>query len=210
MQTINNNNLKIAIQQKGRLSDKSLELLTKVGLDFDIFKRKLISECRNFPLDILFIRDDNIPDYVARGIADLGIVGEDMVQEQQVNVKILEKLNFANCSLKIACPDNKKMKTLENLQNKKIATSYPNSLKKYLEQNNIKAKIIKLSGSVEIAPSLGIADCICDIVSTGNTLKTNGLTPIFDIFDSQAVLIANTNFDIKKLINIYERTKNCQ
>ena len=209
MQNFNPNKLKIAIQQKGRLSEKSLELLNKVGLDFNTYQKQLLSPCRNFPLDIVYVRDDNIPEYVAKGIVDFGIVGEDMVQERQFKVKVIEKLGFATCSLFIACPKLKKIRSIKNLENKKIATSYPNSLKEYLKKNNINAKTIEMSGSVEIAPSLGIADYICDIVSSGQTLKSNGLTPVFKVFDSQAVLIANNNLNIKKLINLYVTRENC-
>ncbi|MFH1536767.1 MAG: ATP phosphoribosyltransferase [Patescibacteria group bacterium] len=193
MEKLNGNNLKIAIQQKGRLAEKSLELLSLAGLEFETYKRRLYSRCRNFPLDILYVRDDNIPEYVADGTVDLGIVGEDVIFEQQSKVKNLEKLNFGYCSLFIACPDNLDIKNISDLNNLKIASTYPNCLGDFLEKNKIKAKTIELAGSVEIAPSLNVADCICDIVSTGNTLKNNGLNPIFKIFESQAVLIADKN-----------------
>lgn len=193
MTKLNGTNLKIAIQQKGRLSEKSLELLSKAGLEFETYKRKLYSRCRNFPLDILYVRDDNIPEYVADGTVDLGIVGEDVISEQKAKVKKLEKLNFGYCSLNIACPKELKIKKPKDLMNLKIATSYPNCLKKFLSKNKIKAKIIELAGSVESAPSLSVADCICDVVSTGNTLKNNGLEIAMKLFDSRAVLIADNN-----------------
>ncbi|MFH0819307.1 MAG: ATP phosphoribosyltransferase [Patescibacteria group bacterium] len=185
--------LKIAIQQKGRLSEKSLELLKQAGLEFEIYKRKLCSRCRNFPLEILFIRDDDIPEYVADGTVDMGIVGQDVIFEKQVDVKILTELNFGFCSLNIACPKNKKIDNVNKINNLKIATTYTNCLNNFLKQNKIKAEIIKLSGSVEIAPSAKVADCICDIVSSGNTLANNGLSSCFKIFNSQAVLIADKN-----------------
>jgi len=184
-------NIKIAVQQKGRLNEKSLELLEQAGLDFESYKRKLYTRCRNFPLDILYVRDDDIPEYVADGIVDVGIVGEDVIYEQQVKVKQLAPLNFSYCSLNIACPSGFKIKKPTDLNGLKIATSYVNCLRKYLQKNKVKAEIIELSGSVEVAPSLDVADCICDVISTGGTMRINDLAPVFKLFDSQAVLIAD-------------------
>jgi len=193
MKKFNGNNLKIAIQQKGRLSEKSLELLAQAGFEFETYKRRLYSRCRNFPLDILYVRDDDIPEYVADGTVDLGIVGEDVILEKQVKIAKLADLNYGYCSLWIACPSELKIEKPKDLNNLKIATTYNYCLKKFLTRNKIKAKIIDLSGSVEIAPSLNVADCICDISSTGNTMKINELEPIFKVFESQAVLIADKN-----------------
>jgi len=191
------NNLKIAIQQKGRLTANSLEFLMQIGLDFEAYKRCLYSSCKNFPMDILYVRDDDIPDYVGNGTVDLGIVGEDVINESKIKNKKILPLNFGFCSLFIACPKKINISKAADLQNLRIATSYPNCLKKYLLKNKVKAKIIKLAGSVEIAPALNVADCICDLVSTGHTLKMNGLKPVLKVFDSQAYLIANNNFITK-------------
>ncbi|MBU1177640.1 ATP phosphoribosyltransferase [Patescibacteria group bacterium] len=199
-------NVKIAIQQKGRLSEKCIELLEQAGLDFDSYKRKLYAGCRNFPLDILYIRDDDIPEYVADGIVDLGIVGEDVILEQQVKVKKIVPLNFGFCALSIACPKGSAINNPKDLNGLKIATTYRNCLKKYLKRNNLKADIIELSGSVEVAPSLSVADCVCDIISTGETMKENNLAPVVKLFDSQAFLIADPkSLEIKWKSEIIER-----
>ncbi len=187
-----NGNLKIALQKKGRLTDKSLELLRLCGLDIENYSERLVVTARNFPLEILFLRDDDIPEYVKDGVADIGIVGENVVIEKQFPIVTLQKMGFGRCSLVIAYPDipGKAVASPVDLNNKTIATSYPVILKKYLEENKLEAKIIELSGSVEIAPSLGVADLICDIVSTGNTLMMNKLKKSFKIFDSEAVLVS--------------------
>jgi len=195
-----NNYLKIAIQEKGRLSDKSVETLEQIGLEFDTYSRKLSARCQNFPIDILFVRDDDIPEYVGDGTVDLGIVGNDVILERQVKLKKIMPLNFGYCSLNIACPKKLQIQNIIDLNNLKIATTYPNILKKYFKKNKISAETVKLSGSVEIAPTLDVADCICDIISTGNTLKMNGLVPSFKVLDSQAYLIADLQSwqDVKK------------
>lgn len=205
------NNLKIAIQQKGRLTAQSLEFLMRIGLNFEAYERCLYSSCKNFPIDVLYVRDDDIPDYVSSGTVDLGIVGENVINESKIKIKKILPLNFGLCTLTIACPIKMQINKPDDLRNLKIATSYPNCVKKYLLKNNIKAKIIKLAGSVEIAPALNIADCICDLVSTGHTLKMNGLKPVLKVFDSQAYLIANNNFlnKFKKIfINQYAKNIN--
>ncbi len=181
--------LKIAIQKSGRLNEKSVEILKNSGLDFENYKSSLISPVRNFPLEILFLRDDDIPEYVQDGIADLGIVGENVINEKEVNVTYLQKLGFGKCSLKIAVPNNGLIKELSDLNGKSIATSYPNILKKFLADNKITAEIREISGSVEISTNLGLSDAICDLVSTGGTLKSNGLVPFSDVLTSEAVLI---------------------
>ena len=186
-----NGNLKLAVQKKGRLTDKSLELLKLCGLDIENYSERLVVSVRNFPLDILFLRDDDIPEYVQDGVADVGIVGENVVLEKQSKIKTQEKLGFGRCSLILAHPNDKDLKEIEDLNGKTIATSYPKILKGFLDKNKIDAKIIELNGSVEIAPSLGIADLICDIVSTGNTLMMNKLKKSFKVFDSEAVLISS-------------------
>jgi len=190
-----NGNLKLAVQKKGRLTDKSLELLRLCGIDIENYSERLVVSASNFPLDILFLRDDDIPEYVQDGVADVGIVGENVIYEKQTKSSVLEKLGFGKCSLLMAYPEGRELKNLDDINGKTIATSYPRIVKDFLLKNNLDAKLIELSGSVEIAPSLGVADLICDIVSTGNTLMMNKLKKSFKVFDSQAVLIsASTNF----------------
>jgi len=204
-----NGNLNLAIQRKGRLSDKSLELLKLCSIEIENYAERLAISAKNFPINVLFLRDDDIPEYVRDGVADLGIVGEDVIAEKKIELNVVEKLGFGNCKLMIAYPENHPIVKLEDLNGKRIATSYKNILKNFLIENNIKASIVELSGSVEIAPSLGVADCICDIVSTGTTLMMNKLKPSFSIFESQAVLIANENTtkDEKKMSIIAELQK---
>jgi len=187
----NNGNLKIAIQKKGRLTQDTLELLKKMGLDFDPPKEKnrLFVNCRNFKLDILFIRDDDIPEYVEEGICDLGIVGANIVEEEKAKVETVENLGFGVCKLCLAVPKKGKIKKIADLKNKKIATSYPNILKKYLKSKNIKAKIVTLNGAVEITPALDVSQAVFDLVSTGSTLRSNGLEIIETVFESEALLI---------------------
>ena len=184
-----NGNLKLAVQKKGRLTEKSLLLLRNCGLDIEDYSERLIITTRNFELDLLFLRDDDIPEYVQDGVADIGIVGEDVVKEKRANVDLIRKLGFGRCRLSLAIPENKNINTLGELNGQRIATSFPNLLRDYLEQNKINAKVVEISGSVEIAPSLGVADLICDLVSTGNTLKLNKLKKSFDVFSAEAVLI---------------------
>ncbi len=181
--------LKIAIQKSGRLNEKSVELLKNCGLSFENYKSSLISPVSNFPLEILFLRDDDIPEYVQDGIADLGIVGENVIHETEVDVDYLQLLGFGKCALKIAVPNNSTINTLADLNGKAIATSYPSILKKFLAENKIECEIRTISGSVEIAPGLGMSDAIFDIVSTGGTLKSNGLKTFTDVLSSEAVLI---------------------
>lgn len=185
--------LRIAIQKSGRLGDESMKLLRDMGLRFENFDRKLFSSCKNFDLDILFVRDKDIPEYVEDGVADLGILGFNTVEEQKRNIKKIESLGFGFCSLEIAVPKDSKIQSIQQLNNTKIATSYPNALKTFLKKNALKAEIIVIRGSVEITPSLGVADAICDLVSTGSTLRTNNLISIAKVFDSEAVLVANKN-----------------
>ena len=191
--------LKIAIQKSGRLNEKSVELLKNCGLNFENYKSSLISPVSNFPLEILFLRDDDIPEYVQDGIADLGIVGENVIEETGVEVSYLQRLGFGKCSLKIAVPNNLSIKSLDELNGKSIATTYPVILGKFLQKNNISAEIRTISGSVEISPGLGLSDAICDLVSTGGTLKSNGLIPFADVMSSEAILISsksNENADL--------------
>ena len=192
--------LKIAIQKSGRLNEKSVELLKNCGLSFENYKSSLISTVSNFPLEILFLRDDDIPEYVQDGIADLGIVGENVISETEVAVSFLQKLGFGKCTLKIAIPNESDFKSLSDLEGSAIATSYPVILQKFLTQNNINAEIRTISGSVEISPGLGLSSAICDIVSTGGTLKSNGLRPFADVLSSEAVLIGRSGIETDPLV----------
>lgn len=190
--------LKIAIQKSGRLNEKSVEILKNCGLYFENYKSSLISTVTNFPLEILFLRDDDIPEYVQDGIADLGIVGENVVIEAAANVSYLQKLGFGKCTLKIAVQSTSNITELKQLNGKAIATSYPVILQNYLTANNIDAQIRNISGSVEIGPGLGLSDAIFDIVSTGGTLKSNGLKPFKSVMDSEAVLICSKGVELNQ------------
>jgi ATP phosphoribosyltransferase len=192
--------LKIAIQKSGRLNEKSVELLKNCGLSFENYKSSLISPVSNFPLEILFLRDDDIPEYVQDGIADLGIVGENVINETEVDVAYLQKLGFGKCSLKLAIPNNSAIQTISDLNGKSIATSYPVILEKFLATHDVKSEIRTISGSVEIAPGLGLSDAICDLVSTGGTLISNGLKPFGDVMYSEAVLIGRKGEEQNPLI----------
>ena len=192
--------LKIAIQKSGRLNEKSVELLKNCGLSFENYKSSLISPVSNFPLEILFLRDDDIPEYVQDGIADLGIVGENVIEETEVAVSYLQRLGFGKCSLKIAITNNSDITDLQGLNGKSIATTYPVILGKFLHKQNIEADIRTISGSVEISPGLGLSDAICDLVSTGGTLKSNGLKPFADVMSSEAVLIGSKGSENDDLI----------
>ncbi len=192
-----NNRVRIAIQKSGKLTAGSWNLLSYCDISFKIAKEQLFCQSDNFPLDILLVRDDDIPQLINEGICDFGIVGTNVLQEKiannaTYNYKIIRYLGFANCRLSIAISENSKnigYKNLLDLKNQRIATSYPNLLTKFLLKNNIEMEIITLSGSVEIAPRLGIAEAICDLVSTGATLKANNLREVEKIFNSEAVLI---------------------
>lgn len=183
--------LKIAIQKSGRLSESSLKLLKECGIEFDNGLNKLKAEAFNFPLEVFFLRDDDIPQYVEDGVADIGIVGENVELEKNKSVKLIDKLGFGKCRLSIAIPKDQKYTSLKDLNGKRFATSYPNILSTYLLKNKVKAEIQEISGSVEIAPGIGLADAICDLVSSGSTLFTNGLKEIDVVLNSEAVLIAN-------------------
>jgi ATP phosphoribosyltransferase len=192
--------LKIAIQKSGRLNEKSVELLKNCGLNFENYKSSLISPVSNFPLEILFLRDDDIPEYVQDGIADLGIVGENVIEETEVSVSYLQRLGFGKCSLKIAITNNSDIVSVADLAGRSIATTYPVILGKYLQKQNIQADIRTISGSVEISPGLGLSDAICDLVSTGGTLKSNGLKPFADVMSSEAVLIGSKGSENSDLV----------
>lgn len=180
--------LKIAFQKKGRLLDDSLKLLRDCGIYVDNGKEQLKANARNFPLEIFYLRNSDIPQYLEDGVVDIGIVGENLLIEKGENIEIVQPLGFSKCRVSLAVPKNISDTSLTYFQNKKIATSYPNTLRQYLKQNNINAEIHVISGSVEIAPNIGLADGICDIVSSGSTLFKNGLKEIQVLFKSQAVV----------------------
>ncbi len=187
--------LRITIQKSGRLHEKSIELLRDSGINLPNGSGKLISAARDFPLEILFVRDDDIPEYVADGVADVGIVGENVVAEKGFKLRIMERLGFARCRLSLAIPKNIDYPGLDYFEGLKIATSYPNILRKFFSEKGIKAEIHEISGSVEIAPGIGLADAVFDIVSSGSTIMSNGLKEVETILHSEAVVIANGKMD---------------
>jgi ATP phosphoribosyltransferase len=185
--------LKIAIQKSGRLSEKSLQLLEECGINISNGERKLKAVSQNFPVEILFLRDDDIPQYVEQGVADIGILGENEVWEKGKDVKVIQQLGFAGCRMSLAIPKDESYTDLTYFEGKRIATSYPKILIDFFNRNNITVYIEEISGSVEIATSIGLADAVFDIVSTGSTLLMNGLKEVETVVKSEAVLIANPN-----------------
>jgi len=190
--------LKIAIQTKGRLNEDSMELIRESGIDLSMGRRKLVSTAGNFPMEALFLRDDDIPQTVADGVSDVGIVGENEMLEKQENVVIAKRLGFSKCRLSLAIPKNTDYSGVEYFNGKKIATSYPNILKKFLDENNVQAEIHVITGSVEIAPGIGLADAIFDIVSSGSTLVSNRLKEVEVVIKSEAVLITRPDLPAQK------------
>ena len=190
--------INLAIQKSGRLNKESISLLEKAGIKFDNFKDQLKVDCQNFPLNIYFLRNSDIPRYLSDGVVDIAIIGQNLIQESELNIDEIMNLNFSRCRVSIAIPLNMKYSRLKDLNNLKIATSYPNTLKKFLSNNNLNCEIHKINGSVEISPNIGLSDAVCDIVSTGNTLYKNNLKEVLTIFDSQAVLCNSNNFDLTK------------
>ena len=182
--------LRIAIQAKGRLNEESLTLFREIGIDIDDAKRKYMSRAANFPVEMLYLRDDDIPGVVANGSANLGIVGYNEVVEKGYDVKVEEKLGFGGCRLSLAIPKNEEYSGPAYFKGRKIATSYPKILRKFLDDNGVDATIEVITGSVEIAPAAGIADAIFDIVSSGGTLVSNGLKEVEKVFFSEAVLVS--------------------
>ena len=187
--------LKIALQKSGRLSDGSADLLKKCGIGFTNGFGKLKTEAADFPLEIYFLRDDDIPDYVADGVADIGIVGKNVLAEVPKDVETIEKLGFGKCRLSIAIPKTLEYESIQDLTGKRIATSYPKILTDFCTRQGIVADIHEISGSVEIAPSIGLADAICDLVSSGSTLFSNGLREVETVLNSEAVLIKGRTLD---------------
>lgn len=192
------NRLKIAIQTKGRLNEDSIKLIQETGIKLDLGKRTLVASAKNFPMDALFLRDDDIPQTVADGVADIGIVGENEMLEKKENVIIAKRLGFSKCRLSLAIPKTVDYIGLEYFNGKKIATSYPVILKHFLDENEITADIHVITGSVEIAPGIGLADAIFDIVSSGSTLVSNRLKEVEVVMKSEAVLVANPNLSEDK------------
>ncbi|MGD1822691.1 MAG: ATP phosphoribosyltransferase [Pleomorphochaeta sp.] len=190
--------LRIAIQKKGRLSEKSLDLIKTCGIHFGCDSRVLKEVASNFPIEFLYIRDDDIPSYVNDGIADIGIVGRNEYDEQNIPLIVARDLGFAKCRLSIAVPNDFKYEGLKSLEGTRIATSYPNILDKVLKENGVNASYITVSGAVEITPAIGVADVICDLVSTGTTLKMNGLKEVENIYTSSAVMIENNSLSEEK------------
>ena len=190
--------LRIAIQKSGRLQEESLALLKETGLSFSNGKDQLKAQAENFPVEVLFLRDDDIPQYVEDHVADIGIVGENVFVEKQKKNTLMRRLGFAKCRLSIAIPRSENYDGAKSLEGKNIATSYPVIVQRFLDKSNIKAGIHEISGSVEIAPGIGLADAICDIVSTGSTLLSNGLKEVEVVMQSEAVIISNDNLAGKK------------
>lgn len=196
-------NLKIAIQKSGRLHEDSIKLLNDCGIGVKNGNSQLKTIADNFPIEAYFLRDDDIPQYVEDGVAHIGIVGENVVQEKNKSVDIVEALGFSKCRLSIAVKKTDRYSDTGFLQGKKIATSYPFLTRKFLEENKIDAEIHEISGSVELAPGIGLADVVCDLVSSGSTLFMNGLQEVETILQSQAVLIKSKQLDneLQKTLN---------
>lgn len=190
--------LKIAIQKSGRLSEDSVRLLKDCGIDLKNGLNKLKTESDNFPLEVYFLRDDDIPQYVEDAVADIGIVGENVLYEKKKEAEVVEKLGFGKCRLSIAVSRSVQYENVQYLQGKRIATSYPELLQHFLNEQKVNAEIHEISGSVEIAPGIGLADAIVDLVSSGSTLFMNGLKEVETILHSEAVLIKNSGLDESK------------
>lgn len=211
------NILRLAIQKSGRLSEDSIKLINECGIEFNNGGGKLKATSTNFPIEFLFLRDDDIPGYVADAVADIGIIGENVFVETQKKAIVKDHLGFSKCRLSIGVPKDFQYHNAQSLVGKKIATSYPNILNEFLHEQSIKATIHEISGSVEIAPGIGLADAICDIVSSGSTLISNGLKEVETVFQSEAILIAHDGLsesknkilnDLLFRINAVKRAKN--
>lgn len=190
--------LRIAVQSKGRLFEDTMGLLSEAGIKVSSSKRTLLVQSSNFPIEVLYLRDDDIPQSVATGVADLGIVGENEYEERQEDAQVVRKLGFSKCRLSLAIPKAEKYNGLQWFEGKKIATSYPGILRRFMQKNRIAADIHVITGSVEISPGIGLADAIFDIVSSGSTLVSNNLTEVEVVMKSEALLIANRNIDEDK------------
>jgi len=190
--------LKIAVQKSGRLHDGSISLLRECGIRIDNGFDQLIAPARDFPVEVLFLRNSDIPQYLEDGVADIAILGENVVIEKEKEVEVIEKLGFSRCRLSLALPKNEDYTGLKWFNNKKLATSYPNTLRTFLRDNNINAEIHEISGSVEIAPNIGLADAICDLVSSGSTLFKNGLKEVEVILRSEACIVKGPEMNKEK------------
>ncbi len=190
--------VRLAIQKSGRLHDDSIKLLKECGIDISNGLNKLKAEASNFPIEVYFLRDDDIPQYVEDGVADIGIVGENVVYEKNKPLTVLNKLGFGKCRLSVAVRKSENYTGIQFLEGKKVATSYPVILSKFLQDNGVRAEVHEISGSAEIAPSIGLADAICDLVSSGSTLFSNGLQEAETILSSEAVLVATNSLNAQK------------
>ena len=195
--------IRLALQKSGRLNQDSLKLLKDCGISIDNGKDQLKASARNFPMEVFFLRNGDIPKYIRDGVVDLAIVGENLLMEKGMDLNVIEKLGFSKCRVSIAFPKGVEFMGVQDLQGKRIATSYPNTVKFFLEKNNIKADLHIINGSVEIAPNIGLADAICDIVSSGSTLFKNNLKEVVEIATSQAVLVQGNSLtnDQLEIIN---------
>ena len=204
----NDHTLRIAIQKSGRLTDKTINLLEGIGLKFDDYKRSLMVRCRNFDVELLLIRDDDIPEYVQDGVCDLGFVGANVTAEKGANVQLLRNLDYGVCRLSIAVPKKEGYNSVQDLKHCSIATSYPKLTRDFFDNQGIPVKIVEISGAVEIAPRLNVSHAIVDLVSSGNTLKANGLEEIATIYESETQLI-RTNYELSdkklELINKFQQ-----
>ena len=185
--------IKIAIQKSGRLNEKSLKLIKDCGVNFEVYRDQLKVISKNYPIEIYFFRNGDIPKYLNDGVVDLAIIGENTLNEKGYQLNIIEKLGFSKCRVSIAVPKDFEYKSVNYLNNIRIATSYPNTLKKFFKKEGIKSDLHIINGSVEISPSIGLADAICDIVSSGSTLFENNLVEVVTLFESQAVLVQSNN-----------------
>ena len=190
--------IKIAIQKSGRLNIDSLEILKKCGISIDNGKDQLKAAARNFPLEVLYLRNGDIPQYLRDGVVDLAIIGENLIHEKGKGIETIERLGFSKCRVSIALPKEVEFNNIKQLDGKRIATSYPNTVKRFFEENGITADIHIINGSVEIAPNIGLADAICDIVSSGSTLFKNNLKEVVKIMESEAVLVQAPNLSSEK------------
>ncbi|WP_421773753.1 ATP phosphoribosyltransferase [Gracilimonas sp.] len=181
--------LRIAIQKSGRLTDKTIDLLEGIGIEFDNYKRNLIVKTRNFDVELLLLRDDDIPEYVQDGVCDLGFVGANETQETGADVTPIRNLQYGKCRLSLAAPKDGDIQSAQDFEGKKVATSYPNLTRRFFEERDINIQIVEISGAVEIAPQLKVADAIVDLVSSGGTLKANGLVELDTILHSQTQLV---------------------
>ena len=195
---VNDKMLRIAVQSKGRLFEDTMALLAEAGIKVSSSKRTLLVQSSNFPIEVLYLRDDDIPQSVASGVADLGIVGQNEYEERAEDAKVVRPLGFSKCRLSLAVPKGCGYYGLKWFEGKKIATSYPNILRRFLEEKRLVADVHVITGSVEISPGIGLADAIFDIVSSGSTLVSNNLVEVETVMKSEAILIANKNLDEEK------------